>query len=558
MKRKGKSTQKGQRQIGQIPEENEVDSFHSNQEKVLLEEAGRYGGFGGDNGDAMEDEIDDEEVLGIDDDEGDEEQFDEEFDEEGEEEDEEEETVQGWGGRKNYYGGDEVDDNESSKQMTEEAKRQQKQQLEELGIADYFDDDMVDDWNAKSASFDQQTFKSLVINQDLDMTKLEKSEKLDLLKTSFPEFIPLLEELAKLYPKLQDFGTDEVSNIKRISLTAYLIAVSSYFLIFVDRIKANEPFSNMKEHSVMESILTARQIWKDVENIRVIGGNGTNGARESDDEEFVDAREIMDDQIEDFHQDIQYDEDLHDEYSQELQEEQVQTLEEDLNINISINRQIKQSNKSNKSDFTESTLDEIDQEEKVAKRKSLRFYTAKIDKSQAKNAERYSGDLDLPYKERLFERKQRLIEEARKRGLQGGDNLNDQEINEDDLELANEINNDDYYRTVQASKQHKVESRKSAHRQAVKLAREGKLLETQELVGQDGKRALNFQIMKNKGLTAKKRKEVRNARVKKRKKHEKAQKKLKSVRQVYEGSKGPYEGEKTGIKKGISRSVKLG
>ena len=44
----------------------------------------------------------------------------------------------------------------------------------------------------------------------------------------------------------------------------------------------------------------------------------------------------------------------------------------------------------------------------------------------------------------------------------------------------------------------------------------------------------------------------------KRKQYEKAQKKLKSVRQVYDANnRGPYEGEKTGIKKGLSRSVKL-
>ena len=59
-------------------------------------------------------------------------------------------------------------------------------------------------------------------------------------------------------------------------------------------------------------------------------------------------------------------------------------------------------------------------------------------------------------------------------------------------------------------------------------------------------------------VTPHRKKEYRNSRVKKRKQYEKAQKKLKSVRQVYDANnRGPYEGEKTGIKKGLSRSVKL-
>ena len=96
-----------------------------------------------------------------------------------------------------------------------------------------------------------------------------------------------------------------------------------------------------------------------------------------------------------------------------------------------------------------------------------------------------------------------------------------------------------------------------AHEEAVAAAKAGKLQELQESMGEDGKRAINYQILKNRGLTPHKKKDNRNTRVKKRKKYEQAKKKLKSVRQVYEGSLGPYEGEKTGIKKGLSRSVKL-
>lgn len=66
-------------------------------------------------------------------------------------------------------------------------------------------------------------------------------------------------------------------------------------------------------------------------------------------------------------------------------------------------------------------------------------------------------------------------------------------------------------------------------------------------------------IEKNKGLTPKRKKEVRNPRLKKRLKYEDKKKKLGSVRAVYKGGegRGGYQGELTGIKGGLIRSVKL-
>lgn len=116
-----------------------------------------------------------------------------------------------------------------------------------------------------------------------------------------------------------------------------------------------------------------------------------------------------------------------------------------------------------------------------------------------------------------------------------------------------------FFNSTQNEKEERKNSRKQAHEDALIAARDGKLLELQaeESVGENGKRAIGYQIMKNKGLTAKRKKENRNARVKKRKKYDDAKKKLKSVRAVYTGQQGPYSGELTGISKKISRSVKL-
>ena len=67
-------------------------------------------------------------------------------------------------------------------------------------------------------------------------------------------------------------------------------------------------------------------------------------------------------------------------------------------------------------------------------------------------------------------------------------------------------------------------------------------------------------MLKNKGLTPHRPKDVRNPRVKKRKKFEKAKKKVASQKAVYKGGigdVGKYGGERSGISK-VVKSVRLG
>lgn len=548
MARRSKLTQQAT-----MPSDDEVDEFHSNREQILFDEAGEYGR----NRDVSESE--DEEVMrGEDEDEDEDEEdgdeVDDEDEDEEEEEGEEEGDTKGWGGRKDYYGGDEVEDAEDVKQMAEEAIRQQKQNMKELGIDDYLDEDM-EDWGKQAETFDNKSsLVQMVINEDTDLDKLDKSEKMEILTSSFPEFIPLLKELHTLSPVLKEFGDGDVEQLKKVALSSYLGSIASYFSLFIENLKSGEVFGSMKEHPVMEVILTGRQIWKDVE-----------GLDEESDDEFMDAREPQDmSHIEPEKAEAEISEDEASEISEEASDnevsEEVSESDSDMEIDITSKRDIKSTTSRPSNDYLESTIDDVDAEDKQKKKNSLRFYTSKIDQAQAKNTEKLTGDLDLPYKERLFERKQRLLEEARKIGAsQQGDDLDLEEFNSDDERAVNDVNEMDehYYQNIKNNKQQQKLSRKQAHKEATKLAREGKLAEGQEIIGKDGKRALNYQIMKNKGLTAKKRKEVRNLRVKKRQKYDQAKKKLKSVRQVYEGEKGPYAGEKTGIKKGLSRSVKL-
>jgi U3 small nucleolar RNA-associated protein 3 len=67
-------------------------------------------------------------------------------------------------------------------------------------------------------------------------------------------------------------------------------------------------------------------------------------------------------------------------------------------------------------------------------------------------------------------------------------------------------------------------------------------------------------MLKNKGLTPRRPKSVRNPRVKKRQKFEKAKKKVASQKAVYKGGigdAGQYGGERFGISK-VVKSVHLG
>lgn len=222
------------------------------------------------------------------------------------------------------------------------------------------------------------------------------------------------------------------------------------------------------------------------------------------------------------------------------------------------------------SDFGEEThLSTRAAAEKAQKKKSLRFYTSQIAQKSNRRADAgrdAGGDMDVPYKERLKDRQARLNAEAEKRGKKldeygrgadlGGDS------DEEDAPAAKEVRgeDDDYYDMVaQTSKQRKLE--KEAKYDAIKEAKAKNAIVrvVEGEVDDDGKRAIGYVIEKNKGLAPKRKKDVRNPRVKKRKKYEEKKKKLSSMKAVYKGGeeRGGYSGEKTGIKTGLVKSIKL-
>ncbi|KAL6940414.1 hypothetical protein ACO0QE_004314 [Hanseniaspora vineae] len=510
---------------------------------------------------------------------------------EGEEDDED---LQ-WGTTKNeYYGADDLDDDDEAKEIEKEALRQQKLHLEELHMQDFLDDEVENEWVKKAKDYDMEKFKESTSMKSTDAStddiknifQMDEEAKKDFIKTSFPEFFPLAGEFTKLNGKLEELNAkadaqdSHILNIKKSALNAYISVIASYFALFLNELKNNiDEFHTMKDHPVMESILTLKEIWRQADELPdelelpeedMNLEDGQEIDQEQSDAELEEVSEMdenilaatvpIDSEGESSGDDEGSENDVEDE------EEQQQT---DFGIDISASRVSKNENKKARevdNDFLETDINDVDAAEKKARKKTLRFYTSKIDQADLKKLERFKGDDDIPYKERLFERQQRLLEEARKRGQKTGKDeehdLDAHDYNSDDENVASSVNADgqtnDYYSQVKNSKLNKKLARTKAHEEAVIAAKEGKLAEAAENIGEDGKRAINYQILKNKGLTPKRHKDNRNSRVKKRKKYEKAQKKLKSVRQVYSGGQsGAYEGEKTGIKKNLVKSVKF-
>lgn len=232
--------------------------------------------------------------------------------------------------------------------------------------------------------------------------------------------------------------------------------------------------------------------------------------------------------------------------------------------------------KNNSSDLGEDTATPLDPKE-AAKRKSLRFYTSQIvQKAKKRGAagKEAGGDMDVPYKERWRDRQERLTREAEARGKKTAKDDDSSKLDapgvnavgghsDDEEEVVNgekdDDEEDDYYDFV--SKRHA--EKKAAKRAAAEaVAAAGDPLarvEDGEALDADGKRKVSYAIEKNKGIAPRRQKTVRNPRVKKRIRYQDKMKKLGSLRQVYKGGeeKGGYGGERTGIKTGIVRSVKL-
>jgi U3 small nucleolar RNA-associated protein 3 len=533
-------------------------------------------------------------------------------------EEENEEGIEAWGSsRKDYYNADMIETEADALEEENEAKRLQQKHLKAMKEADFgFDElDWVESGKGAEDSKDGQDGIVTEVLPQLEITDdMSSEEKLKILKSRYPEFEPLAKDFVDLQPEYTNMlaeaqkaeeamdGSEPsvpVPIIKFRALASYLGSISMYFALLTSpaedgdgKTVALSP-AELRDHPIMGSLVKCRKQWETVKDWTVPEESEDieEDLEVEDSEESVELESAV--QLKQKKSTKSAQKDKKPSKSQQAAEkaraeaearraEKIKKAEANLadladlvktssKKSKALSKTISQPQEGDDSDLgDEGALTAREAEEKARKKRSLRFYTSQIaQKANKRNAagRNAGGDEDLPYRERLKDRQARLNAEAERRGRAqaneteqlGGDS------DEDDHRLAREVrgdvagtDDDEYYDMVAArNKQKKAD--KKARAEEAEAAQKGERYEEVEEVGPDGKRRITYQIEKNKGLAAKRNKDVRNPRVKKRKKFEQKKKKLASIRQVYKGGegRGGYAGELTGIKKNLVKSVKL-
>lgn len=522
----------------------------------------------------------------------------------GAESEEEEEGIAAWGSsKKDLYNADQIETEVDALEEEQEAKRLQLKQLQAMNEADFGFDESEwvesgkDAEDGADAGVVTEVLPQLEITEDMDT-----DEKLKILKSRYPEFEPLAKDFVDLQSSFKDLqeaaskasSTDDDSEepqpspvpvVKFRALSAYLGTISMYFMLLSspspDATSEHVPMTpaELRQHPVMGSLVKFRKLWNTVKDLEELEEPVEEPIKETKTET---TKAPKTQETKKPKQKKLSKAEIAQAEAEALRAERLRQTEagladlENLATEPSRKRKtqkVKAPLKDDDSDFgDEDALTAHEAEEKAKQKRSLRFYTSQLaQKANKRNAagRDAGGDADLPYRERLRDRQARLNVEAEKRGRKelnpdqqlGGDS------DDEDRRVAKELrrgegakeDDDEYYDMVASrSKKRKddKQARADAHAEAERLG--GKVYE-QEEIGPDGKRAITYQIQKNKGLHAKRSKDSRNPRVKKRKKYEEKKKKLGSTKQLYKGGegRGGYGGELTGIKKNLVKSVKL-
>ncbi|OOQ84373.1 Sas10/Utp3 family protein [Penicillium brasilianum] len=531
--------------------------------------------------------------------------------------DEEEEGIAAWGSsRKDLYNADQIETEADALEEEQEAKRLQQKQLQAMNEADFGFDES--EWVESGKTAEDDAEDNGVITEvlpQLEVTEdMDDDEKRKILSSRYPEFEPLAKEFASLQTVYKDLqkaaskatstpreDSDEpqpapVAVVKLRALSTYLGTISLYFMLLASSPEGSDthvPLSpaELRQHPVMGSLVKFRKLWETVKDleisepvkviekpVKVVSSEPTKAEKQP--KKTKEVKEVP--QKKKLSRAERAAEIARAEAEARRAERLRQTEADlaDLDDLVTAPTQKRKTKKSQKSkdddesDFgDEGALTAREAEEKAKQKRSLRFYTSQIAQKANKRQSagvNAGGDADIPYRERLKDRQARLNAEAEKRGRQrpdigeelGGDS--DDEDHRVRKELRSGGNQsgtdeDEYYDMVAARSKQRKDDKKARADAYAAAAREGGHVQIQEEIGADGKRAITYQIEKNKGLTPKRSKDARNPRVKKRKKYEEKKKKLGSIRQVYKGgeARGGYGGELTGIKKNLVKSVKF-
>ncbi|KAF1835484.1 hypothetical protein BDW02DRAFT_597239 [Decorospora gaudefroyi] len=543
------------------------------------------------------------------------------------EEEDEDDDGAAWGAsKKDYYNADAIETEQDALDEEAEARRIQKKQLQGMTEADFgFDQD---EWMAQEG--DQATEGGAIIIEVLPQIQITDSmseeEKMKIMRTRYPEFEHISREYLRLQPLHEELAAaanaaerllkahaansgkksrmiiqTPIAVTKYRACAAYLAAMAMYFAVLGSSatsdsspVIALDP-AELHEHPVMESLLKCQKMWTRIESLPVAdpmveaaNGDDLSAIEEPSPVDITDdpavrkitkqkkskaqrAAEIAQAEaaarrtakLAEAEQDLASLDTLTDKAALRKAARKKKVAEPKLNL---LN--------ADDSDFGEETeLTAHEAAEKAKKKKSLRFYTSQIvQKTNKRDAagKDYGGDADIPRRERLRDRQERLQAEAEKRAqnLKDGPGV---ALDEEDGASAAEgppPNRDDfedeegYYDMVAARSNTKKQSKLDRAAAYALAAQQGAQVVEEEVIGDDGRRVISYQIQKNKGLTPHRKKSVRNPRVKKKEKYAAKQKKLKSMTHVFDraaAAKGSanYGGELTGIKTGLVRSRKL-
>ncbi|CAO3626412.1 unnamed protein product [Mucor hiemalis] len=553
-------------------EHDSEDDYHDDRGKVLLNDDGE-----------SEQEQSDREIYGLDG------LNSEEEDSEDNAEEEEIDNDKTWGtSKKAYYDADEGDDLDEMREEEEEAMRIQKEQLANLDEADFVDN-ALSGWglgNDEDAEADRKLVEG--VSKDLedisfDTMKVEKrrknlpiAEKIKIIQNESPELIDLLDEfkenveavnlLKGIVEKIQAKGKEQEEIAQFIlfkyqTVMNYMTNISFYFAL-----KASDS-NDVRDHPVIQALFSLKQTLEKLDVLEEklqdeIQDLVTELEEEEEEEEPVVIEEKPVKKQKSKSKSVKkpvvisHDSDISDNLQDDTEDEQdilneIDDIEEEF-------KSLKKANKKRKravqDDFGElDALDELDMEDKISKKKSIRDYVAKIDSKQAKNTNRYQGDVDLPYRDRVKQERKGVAQPQDKSA-----DLDEDDWNEDDAAAADEVRNgkadsdDEYYSQIAASK----DALKLAKKEVYEAERPA--IESRDIQVDEGhKRLASYKILKNKGLTPHRKKENRNARVKHRNKYAKQMKKLSSTRAVVKTQSAGYGGEMSGVKTNVIKSVKL-
>ncbi|QUC22308.1 uncharacterized protein UV8b_06549 [Ustilaginoidea virens] len=508
----------------------------------------------------------------------------------------------GWWGssKQEYYDADNIETEADALEEEAEAKRLQQKKLSKMREEDFVFDG--DEWLTAEPEAGQDEPDVVEVLKDVEVTSdMTPDERSRLLSTRYPEFDHLARELRQLQPVLlglreaapRESGRS-IQTVKYWVLGCYVATLASYFAILAsparDAGKIRKALSpaDLRDHDVMEALLRCREAWDRVKNLTAannIDETTVSPAAETDGEQVPgESLAQLDQRTKKPKPEPKKPTAGKDKAAAAKQAKRLQTakaVESSIADLYDLPLSLKASKKSTKavavavadegkdghhSDFgEEEALDARAAADKAARKKTLKFYTSQIAQKANKRAgagRDAGGDVDIPHRERLRDRRARLLAEAEKRGKRDSKHGADlgEESGGDEVATADAMRGqeDEYYDMVAHKSKSKREDKAARHAAYAAASKADRVVETEQ-VGEDGKRRITYAIEKNKGLAPKRSKDVRNPRVKRRKQYEAKKKKLKSMKPVWVGGepKGGYKGESSGINTSVVKSIKL-